>query len=72
MATLKVIRLPNGEIQVFVDGDISFDVASQASKATLARLKAMGIDLKSVEEPEQHKGGEGRHVHILDHQHAGH
>lgn len=72
MATIKVVRLTDGELQVFIDGEIDFEKASQISKATLARLASMGIDLKLVEQPEQHKSGGGRHVHILGHQHAGH
>ncbi len=70
MARTRIILLPGGKIQVFVDEGTD-EEAKAISEGVVATLKAAGIPLESIGEVEFHRTGSD-HVHIeqevrLDH-----
>ena len=68
---VKVIVLPGGKLQIFVDGQISFEQAAQITKTVLAQLNAAGIDISEIGAVEQHKDGV-THVHVTGNVHVQH
>ena len=60
---LKVYVVPGGTVQIFVDGQVSFEQAQQITQAVMAQLQASGITFREIGTVEQHKGGVS-HVHI--------
>lgn len=66
---VKVIVLPGGKLQIFVDGQVSFEQATQITKTVLAQLNAAGIEISEVGPVEQHKDG-AEHVHIAGNVHV--
>ena len=71
MATsVRVVLLPGGNIQVFVDGDVSFEEAEGITRQFVADLRAAGVGSVTMGEVEQHKAGVD-HVHVYqEHQHG--
>jgi hypothetical protein len=58
----RVIALPGGQIQIFVD-EGNFAEAKAKTEALLAQLKAQGLPVEIVGQVEQHKD-DVRHVHV--------
>lgn len=69
---INIIVLPGGQLQVFVDGDITFADASAKTLQLLAYLQERGIPIVLAGQPEQHKAGGMDHVHITEVQHEQH
>lgn len=65
MATIKVIALPGGAVQIFVDGDLSYDDASEQTKKVLAYLRDQGIPLEMMSGIESHRDPGATHVHVV-------
>ncbi len=70
MARTRIILLPGGKIQVFVDEGTD-EEATQISKGVLATLQAAGIPLESIGEVELHRTGSD-HVHVEQEVHVDH
>jgi hypothetical protein len=68
---IKVYVLPGGNVQIFVDGPVSFAQAQQITQAVIAQLQASGVALSEVGTVEQHKDGVS-HVHITGGVHVQH
>ena len=65
MADVRVIVLPGGKLQVFVDGDgVSFEEAKIATLRVLAQLRAQGMAVQQTSEIEQHRDAGVDHVHV--------
>ena len=62
MARTRIILLPGGKLQVFVDEGTDLE-ARQISEGVLATLQAAGIPLESIGEVEFHRTG-SEHVHV--------
>ena len=62
MARTRIILLPGGKLQVFVDEGTDLE-ARQISEGVLATLQAAGIPLESIGEVEFHRTG-AEHVHV--------
>jgi hypothetical protein len=60
---IKVIVLPGGKVQMFVDGQVSFEQAQQITQAVIAQLQAGGVEFSEVGAVEQHRDGVS-HAHI--------
>jgi hypothetical protein len=65
MATIKLIALPGGEVQLFVDGDITYADASQRTQQILAYLRENGVPLELISGIEQHRDPGATHVHVV-------
>ena len=73
MAEVRVIVLPGGKLQVFVDGEgVSFEDARVATLRVLAQLKAKGMDVQQTSEVEQHRDAGVSHVHVKGNIHVQH
>ncbi|WP_322489388.1 hypothetical protein [Chloroflexus sp.] len=68
---IKVFVLPGGKVQIFVDGQVSFEQAQQITKAVIAQLQAGGVEFSEIGTVEQHKDG-ASHVHITGGVHVQH
>ena len=65
MADIRVIVLPGGKLQIFVDGEgVSFEEARIATLQVLAQLRAKGLDVQQTSEIEQHRDAGVDHVHV--------
>lgn len=65
MADIRVIVLPGGKLQIFVDGEgVSFEEAQIATLRVLAQLRAKGLDVQQTSEIEQHRDAGVDHVHV--------
>lgn len=63
---VRVVVLPEGRLQLFVDGAIAFETARAVTLEMLAHLCAQGIPVQRVGAIEQHKDGVS-HVHVVTH-----
>lgn len=68
---VKVFVLPGGKVQIFVDGQVSFEQAEQVTKTVLAQLEASGVAFSEVGTVEQHRDGVS-HAHITGNIHVQH
>lgn len=68
---LKVYVVPGGTIQIFVDGQVSFEQAQAITQAVMAQLQASGIAFREIGTVEQHRDGVS-HVHITGGVHVRH
>lgn len=68
---IKVFVLPGGKVQIFVDGQVSFEQAQAITKAVIAQLEAGGVEFAEVGAVEQHRDGVA-HVHITGGVHVQH
>jgi CRISPR/Cas system type I-B associated protein Csh2 (Cas7 group RAMP superfamily) len=68
---IKVFVLPGGNVQIFVDGPVSFEQAQRITEAVIAQLQATGITFTAIGAVEQHKDGVS-HVHIHEGVHVSH
>ena len=68
---IKVFVLPGGTVQIFVDGQVSFEQAQRVTEAVIAQLQASGIPFTTVGAVEQHRDGVS-HVHIHEGVHVQH
>lgn len=68
---VKVFVLPGGRVQIFVDGQVSFEQAQQITKVVIAQLQAGGVEFSEVGAVEQHKDGV-EHVHVTGSVHVQH
>lgn len=65
MAEVRVIVLPGGKLQVFVDGSgVSFEDARLATLKVLGELRARGLQVEQTSEIEQHRDAGVQHVHV--------
>lgn len=65
MATITVMALPGGEVQIFVDGDVSYDEASARTQNIIAWLRERGIPLNMISGIESHRDPGATHVHVI-------
>lgn len=66
MIEVRVIQLPGGQLQVFVDGDLDFADAERITRQLIDELGARipgGVQLTS--KVESHKAGNVRHAHVV-------
>jgi hypothetical protein len=65
MATVDIVRLPDGAIQVLVNGELTFEQAAALSDQLVARI-GQRVRLVVTQAPEQHRP-DVRHVHVVAH-----
>jgi len=68
---IRLFVLPGGQMQVMVDGQVSFDQAREVTAKLLEAARAQVASLQQTSEVEQHKAGV-THVHERQHLHGGH
>ena len=68
---VRVLVLPGGKLQIFVDGQVTFDQAQAITQAVLAQLAVQGVAISEVGPVEQHREGV-THAHVQEHIHHGH
>lgn len=61
---VRIVVLLGGRLQIFVDGDVSFETARSATLQVVARLQVQGIPAVVMGAIEQHKDGVS-HAHML-------
>lgn len=64
--------LPDGSIQLFTDGQISYEQGAAVTRAIEAAIGAVLPGFAIAGEIEQHKPGGASHVHVIGHTHHGH
>jgi|GEM_PF-2270955 len=70
---INVYVLPNGKLQIMVDGDgVTFAEAEDRTRQVLALLRAQGIEVDQTSAIEQHRDGGIDHVHIHETHHQHH
>lgn len=65
-----IIRLPDGRIQINVDGELTVEQAAAISEGLFQRL-GMRVPIAVDGGPEQHKP-DVRHAHVVSHGRVGH
>ncbi len=68
---VRLFLLPDGEVQMMVDGDVSFDEAVVISRQLEAALGKAIPTFRLDGEPESHRNPDVHHVHLATHAQLG-